>query len=96
MPRARSHQDAPFCGVTDRPSTSPALSLRAVVQLTGLSKAYIYNLIAQGNFPRPAKVGRRSIWNSQEIFAWLEARFAERPARQGALSDVENSRRRRR
>ena len=55
-----------------------ALDLKQVVALTRLSKAHIYGLIAQGLFPVPAKVCRRSIWDSREVENWLDARFAER------------------
>ena len=55
-----------------------ALSLIQVVALTNLSKAHIYALIARGEFPQPAKIGRKSIWDAREIERWLEALFAER------------------
>jgi prophage regulatory protein len=77
MPFARSLEDAPGSGATQT-STSAALSLREVVLLTGLSRAYLYVLMARRDFPLPAKVGRRSIWKRAEIEQWLEARFAER------------------
>jgi prophage regulatory protein len=54
------------------------LTLKQVVELTSLSKAYVYKLIALGLFPAPAKVGRKSMWLAREVSAWVEARFAER------------------
>ena len=61
-------------------SNSPirALSLMQVVEQTNLSKAHIYKLIARGEFPQPAKIGRKSIWAEGKIKTWLEARFVER------------------
>jgi prophage regulatory protein len=59
-----------------------AISLKQVMELTSLSKAHIYALIARREFPAPGKVGKRSIWPSNEIDDWLTARFAERPAAQ--------------
>lgn len=79
MPRARSHEYSPH-GADHQPSTTAALCLREVAQLTGISRAYIYELMARGEFPRPAKVGRRSIWSRVEVVAWLDCRFAERAA----------------
>lgn len=80
MPRARSHMSAPS-GVAQQSSTTvgvSALSMREVCALTGLCRSHVYSLIAKGMFPRPAKIGRRSIWSRAEVVAWLEARFAER------------------
>lgn len=79
MPRARSHEDPPNVGEAHQPSTTSALSIGDVVRLTGLSRAYVYALIGRGEFPSPAKVGRRSIWSRMEVLAWLDCRFAERP-----------------
>lgn len=72
---ARSRVDLPV-----RPTalSTRALSLKQVVELTNVSKAHIYALIARGEFPQPAKIGRRSIWAAREVERWLEARFAER------------------
>ena len=60
-------------------SDARTLTLKQVIGLTSLSKAYIYELIALGLFPAPAKVGRKSLWLAREVNAWVEARFAERP-----------------
>jgi prophage regulatory protein len=71
-----------------------ALSLKQVVELTNLSRPYIYSLISKGLFPAPAKIGRRSIWDQREVKGWLEVRFARRvPA---AASDAAPDRRRKR
>jgi prophage regulatory protein len=55
-----------------------ALTLPQVCAKTALCRSFVFELIARGDFPRPAKVGRRSIWSSDEVNAWLEARFAVR------------------
>jgi prophage regulatory protein len=59
-------------------SDARTLSLKQVVDLTSLSKAYIYQLITLGLFPAPAKVGRKSLWLAREVSCWVEARFADR------------------
>lgn len=74
-------RDAPLSDATNSISSSApirALSLKQVVELTNLSKAYLYELIARGLFPAPAKVGRKSIWDKREVELWLEERFAQR------------------
>lgn len=44
-----------------------------------LSKSQLYNLMKQGSFPRPIKVGGRSVaWPEPEIEAWLQQRMEAR------------------
>ena len=77
MTAARSREAVPS-GTARLHGNIRALSLKQVVELTNLSKAHIYALIARGAFPQPAKIGRKSIWDTREIEFWLAARFAER------------------
>lgn len=50
-----------------------------VERATGLPRATIYDKIAKGTFPRPIKLGERSVgWLEAEIIAWQKARIAER------------------
>ncbi|CNG45395.1 helix-turn-helix transcriptional regulator [Yersinia enterocolitica] len=45
---------------------------------TGYGKAWIYKLIAQGRFPKPVKIGSRSIaFVESEIDEWINQRIAE-------------------
>lgn len=51
------------------------LRLPAVVSLIGYQRSTIYQLIKNGTFPRPVKLGARaSAWKSQEIQAWIDSR----------------------
>ena len=50
-----------------------------VENLTGLSRARIYEKMAQGDFPRPVKTGVRAVaWVESEIADWNRQRIAER------------------
>ena len=50
-----------------------------VENLTGLSRARIYEKMAQGDFPRPVKTGVRAVaWVESEIGDWQRQRIAER------------------
>jgi prophage regulatory protein len=56
--------------------------LPAVCEVTGLSKATIYRLLARGEFPARVKLSPRCVgWRVAEVDAWLAAREAasERP-----------------
>ena len=47
--------------------------------VTGYSIAQIYNLIADGTFPKPIRLGARAVgWLADDIAAWQAARIAER------------------
>lgn len=53
--------------------------LSEVINRTGYSRAWIYRLISQSKFPKPVKIGSRSIaFVESEIDAWINERIAER------------------
>lgn len=54
--------------------TSPALRLPQVLALTGCSKSQLYQLIREGEFKKPFKVGRSSRWFQCDVDVWLDAR----------------------
>ncbi|SFR32721.1 helix-turn-helix transcriptional regulator [Litoreibacter janthinus] len=46
-----------------------------VESIVGLSRSTIYELMAQGSFPRPIKLGPRAVgWRERDVLAWLAAR----------------------
>ncbi len=50
-----------------------------VKQKTGLSESTIYEMIADGKFPKNIKLGpRASGWIYKEVAAWVQQRIAER------------------
>lgn len=62
------------------PPHPPALiRIDRVMALTQLSKSTIYKLVREGDFPEPIRLTlRASAWMEDEVFAWLEARRANR------------------
>jgi len=48
-----------------------------ITRLTGLTDKWFYNLIKDGVFPKPIKLGRSSRWLQSEVEAWLQARIEE-------------------
>lgn len=52
------------------------LPMKEVKARVGLSTATVYRLMQRGTFPRPRKVGTKSLWRSDEIEAWIMARPA--------------------
>lgn len=54
------------------------IRLTEVMNLTGLCRASIYNYIKADIFPPPAKFGKSSLWEYNEIQQWIEQRLVER------------------
>lgn len=85
---ARTHSTASIGGSmspqeqrrrTAQPVTKKILRMSELTGVVGLSRAWIYKLVHQGEFPRPIKLGPRSIgFLVSEVDGWLEARTAER------------------
>lgn len=51
------------------------LRLPQVIELVGLKRSAIYQLVQQGKFPRPVRLSKRAVgWRSDEIEVWIESR----------------------
>jgi prophage regulatory protein len=69
---ARTAEPVAFLG------TPRVLRRRAVEATTGLSRSTIYARIGVGAFPKPIRLGGRSVgWIADEIESWIAARIAE-------------------
>lgn len=56
-------------------SKTTILRRRDVQLMIRLSRSTIYKMIAEGNFPRPIKLGARAVgWRKSDITDWLELR----------------------
>jgi prophage regulatory protein len=54
---------------------------KKVEEITALSTATIYRLIAEGKFPKQISVSKRSVaWNLSEINDWVEQKIADSKA----------------
>ena len=55
------------------------LRLPQVINATGLQRSSLYAKIAEGEFPTPIKLSKRSVgWSSSEIDAWKQKRITQR------------------
>jgi len=53
----------------------PIYRLPKVMELTGLSRSSIYLALSKGTFPKPIKLGQRSIgWPESLLIQWREER----------------------
>lgn len=56
-------------------STPSMLRLKQVKHATGLGGSTIYDYVKRGLFPRPYKLGERSVgWLASEVFDWITGR----------------------
>jgi len=50
------------------------LRRKQVEEASGLSRSSIYQMMAEGRFPKPLKVGRRAVrWSEEDLKHWQEA-----------------------
>jgi prophage regulatory protein len=62
----------------DKPSIT-YLRIKHVLERVSLSRSTLYNLIAQGAFPRPVPLSARAVcWLDQDIDTWMLERLAAR------------------
>ena len=55
------------------------LRVREVLEMTGMSRSFIYAQMAEGTFPKQIQLGSRTVvWNEQEVTKWMEDRMASR------------------
>jgi len=57
------------------------IRIRSVVEITGLSKSYIYQLVAKDLFPKSIQLvpgGSSVAWVESEINDWIESRIQSR------------------
>lgn len=56
----------------DNIMTERILRRPEVERLTGLSRTSIYSAMAEGNFPKPIKLGKRAVgWTESSINSWI-------------------------
>jgi len=62
-------------------SNHRVLKRRAVEAKTGLTRSALYDLISKGLFPRPIRLGLRSVgWVEAEVDQWIEQLMDARTA----------------
>lgn len=49
-----------------------------ILELIPVSRPMIYALMARHDFPKPVKVGARSLWDKDEVQAWIDTQYTKR------------------
>lgn len=51
------------------------LRLPRVIAMIGIRRSWIYQAVAEGQFPTPVQLGRRAVgWRRSDVEAWLASR----------------------
>lgn len=54
-------------------TVDPIIRMPELTRLTGLSKATIYRMVAEGTFPRPVQLSKQAVgWRASAIQRWNE------------------------
>ncbi|MGU7780431.1 helix-turn-helix transcriptional regulator [Burkholderia sp. PU8-34] len=59
------------CEVNNR--TERLLRLPTVLEMVGLGKTTIYDMMKSGDFPKPRRVRNLSLWVESEVQGWIRA-----------------------
>lgn len=61
-------------------NVNKVIRLPAVIDMIGMSKPTVYNMIKRGAFPAPIKLGQKaSGWLVSEVQNWIAERISARP-----------------
>ena len=66
---------------TKNDQTRRLIRIKSVTEMTGLSKSYIYQLVAQGMFPKSIHLvpgGTSVAWIEREVLSWINSRILAR------------------
>ncbi|WP_329907529.1 helix-turn-helix transcriptional regulator [Serratia quinivorans] len=55
----------------------PLIDMTFITTCTGMTDKWFYQLISQGRFPKPIKLGRSSRWYRSDVESWLRQRIAD-------------------
>ncbi len=58
------------------------IKLKQVMDCTGLARSTVYKFMADGQFPKPVKLGSKMVaWVESEVSAWIQERVSARDLR---------------
>ncbi|MEZ9732285.1 helix-turn-helix transcriptional regulator [Vibrio cyclitrophicus] len=65
------------------------IRLKEVIEMTGLSRSYVYKLMDADQFPKSVSLGYRCVaWVESEVQDWVIERVADRDERLGVRSPI--------
>ena len=64
--------------INKQPANEKNLRIGALMDLLGIGRSTVYDLIKKNQLPEPLKIGRSSVWLKSEIDAVIEERKSAR------------------
>ncbi|MCW8331953.1 AlpA family transcriptional regulator [Photobacterium sp. SDRW27] len=65
---------------------------KEVTEMTGVSRASVYKLMAVGRFPKSVSLGDRAVaWVESEVQEWILERIAERDEQESGYASSSSS-----
>lgn len=55
---------------------NPLIDMAFITTYTGMTDKWFYQLISEGKFPKPIKLGRSSRWYKSDVEIWMQQRIA--------------------
>ncbi len=71
----KKQQSNPVAQLPAIPANERLLPLPEVESRSGFKSSFLYQLIKQGAFPKPLKIGVSSRWRESEVQAWIAAQI---------------------
>jgi len=65
-----THATARLC------AEDPLIDMAFITTYTGMTDKWFYQLISDGKFPKPIKLGRSSRWYKSDVEVWMQQRIA--------------------
>lgn len=53
----------------------PLIDMAFITTCTGMTDKWFYQLISDGKFPKPIKLGRSSRWYKSDVETWMQQRI---------------------
>lgn len=54
------------------------LDVKAITELTTLSKSSLYRLMKEDKFPQPTKIKGRNVWGIEQVNEWMNNLIKEK------------------
>ena len=78
MPKLKNELKQP---AQETNQTPKLIRIKSVIELTGLSKSYVYDLSTRNLFPKSIQLvpgGTSVAWVESEVLAWIDSRIVSR------------------
>jgi len=81
MLKLDGNSKAQFAPLPPQAEAKRFIRLPEVRRLTGVGSSFIYEKMAEGEFPRSIKISPKlTVWRMDEVLCWMETRVRSQPS----------------